>query len=44
MAAACPGNALDPLPRRAYRAALAWLDSGPAQRLDLDILHPVFAQ
>jgi hypothetical protein len=47
MAAACPADtldALDPLPRRAYQVALAWLNSGPAQRLDLDILHPVFAQ
>ena len=47
MAAACRAevlDALDPLPRRAYRAALGWLGSRPAERLDLDILHPVFAQ
>jgi len=40
------GNAelLDPLPRRAYRAALAWLDSGWAGRSASVTGQPVFAQ
>jgi thiamine kinase-like enzyme len=34
----------DPLPRQAYRAALAWLDSGQAQRPAAGTGPPVFAQ
>jgi Ser/Thr protein kinase RdoA (MazF antagonist) len=43
LAAACRAELLDPLPRQAYDGALAWLDSGGAEKLDLAILHPVFA-
>jgi Phosphotransferase enzyme family len=34
MARACDAGRLDPLPRQAYRAALAWLDSRPDSRPD----------
>jgi hypothetical protein len=44
MARACDARWLDPLPRRAYRAALAWLDSGQAQRPAAGAGPPVFAQ
>jgi len=44
MAGACNAELLDPLPRQAYRAALAWLDSGWAQRPAPVTGQPVFAQ
>ena len=43
MAHACNAELLDPLPRQAYRAALAWLDSGWAERPAVTG-QPVFAQ
>ena len=43
LTAACRAELLDPLPRQAYDAALAWLDSGGPQACDLTVLHPVFA-
>jgi len=44
MARACNAELLDPLPRQAYRAALAWLDSGQAERPASVTGRPVFAQ
>jgi Phosphotransferase enzyme family len=44
MAHACNAGLLDPLPRQAYRAALAWLDSGWAERPGSVTGQPVFAQ
>jgi aminoglycoside phosphotransferase len=44
MALACNAGLLDPLPRQAYRAALAWLDSGWAERPASVSGQPVFAQ
>ena len=44
MAAACRAESLDPLPRQAYSSALAWLDSGWAERSAPPTLQPVFAQ
>ena len=44
MALACNAGLLDPLPRQAYRAALAWLDSGWAERPASVTGQPVFAQ
>jgi aminoglycoside phosphotransferase (APT) family kinase protein len=44
MARARGPESLGPLPRQAYRAALAWLDSGRAQRAASDPGPPVFAQ
>jgi aminoglycoside phosphotransferase (APT) family kinase protein len=44
MARACDSGALDPLPRQAYRAALAWLDRGGADGLAEAAGPPVFAQ
>ena len=44
MARACNAELLDPLPRQAYRAALAWLDSGWAERPAPATGQPVFAQ
>jgi aminoglycoside phosphotransferase len=44
MARACDAGLLDPLPRQAYRAALAWLDSGSAERAASVTGRPVFAQ
>jgi hypothetical protein len=44
MAHACNAGLLDPLPRQAYRAALAWLDSGWAEHPASVTGRPVFAQ
>jgi aminoglycoside phosphotransferase (APT) family kinase protein len=44
MARACDAGLLDSLPRQAYRAALAWLDSGWAERFAPAAGQPVFAQ
>ena len=44
MAHACNAELLDPLPRQAYRAALAWLDGGWAERPASVTGQPVFAQ
>jgi thiamine kinase-like enzyme len=44
MACACNAELLDPEPRQAYRAALAWLDSGEARTLASATVQPVFAQ
>jgi hypothetical protein len=44
MARACDAGSLDPLPRQAYRAVLAWLDSGQAERAASVTGQPVFAQ
>jgi thiamine kinase-like enzyme len=44
MAYACNAELPDSLPRRAYRAALAWLDSGWAERSASVTGQPVFAQ
>jgi Phosphotransferase enzyme family len=44
MARACNAELLDPLPRQAYRAALAWLGSGRAERPAAVTGQPVFAQ
>jgi hypothetical protein len=44
MAYACSAELLDPLPRQAYQAALAWLDSGWAERPASLTGQPVFAQ
>jgi hypothetical protein len=44
MARACDPDSLDPLPRQAYRAALAWLDSGWTERPAPVTGQPVFAQ
>jgi aminoglycoside phosphotransferase (APT) family kinase protein len=44
MARASDAELLDPLPRRAYRAALTWLDIGWAQEPALTGEQPVFAQ
>lgn len=44
MARACNAELLDPLPRRAHRAALAWLDSGWAEHPASGAGQPVFAQ
>ena len=44
MARACDPGSLDPLPRQAYRAALAWLDRGQAHRPASAAGPPVFAQ
>jgi len=44
MARACDARSLDPLPRQAYRAALAWLDSGGAESPASTGGQPVFAQ
>jgi hypothetical protein len=44
MARACDAGSLDPLPRQAYRAALAWLDSGGAGSPASTGGRPVFAQ
>jgi len=44
MARVCDAELLDPLPRQAYRAALAWLDSGWAERPARVTGSPVFAQ
>jgi len=44
MARACNAELLDPLPRQAYRAALAWLGSGWAERPPSVSGQPVFAQ
>jgi Ser/Thr protein kinase RdoA (MazF antagonist) len=43
LAAACRPESLDPLSRDAYESALAWLDSGWAEKGDPAIRHPVFA-
>jgi Ser/Thr protein kinase RdoA (MazF antagonist) len=43
LAAACPPESLESLPRQAYDAALDWLDHGWADRPSLPVLHPVFA-
>jgi aminoglycoside phosphotransferase (APT) family kinase protein len=43
MARACNAELLDPLPRQAYRGALAWLDSGWARPASVTG-QPVFAQ
>jgi hypothetical protein len=40
MARACDAGSLDPLPRQAYRAALAWLDSGGAGSAILTAREP----
>jgi hypothetical protein len=44
MAHACDADVLDPLPRQARRAALAWLDSGWAECQASVTGQPVFAQ
>ena len=44
MARARDGGLLDSLPRRAYQAALAWLDSGRAEGRGAVTGRPVFAQ
>lgn len=44
MAHACNAELLDTLPRQAYRAALAWLDSGWAEHPASVTGQPVFAQ
>jgi aminoglycoside phosphotransferase len=44
MARACDAGLLDPLPRQAYRAALAWLDRGGAEHPVSVTGLPVFAQ
>lgn len=44
MARTCDAGLLEPLPRRAYRAALGWLDSGQAKRVVSVSGKPVFAQ
>jgi hypothetical protein len=44
LAHACNAELLDPLPRQACRAALAWLDSGWAERPASVAGQPVFAQ
>ena len=44
MAHTCDARSLESLPRRAYLAALAWLDSGPAERHHSAAGRPVFAQ
>ena len=44
MAGACNAELLDPLPRQAYRAALAWLDGGRAESAASAGGRPVFAQ
>jgi hypothetical protein len=44
MAYACNAGLLDPIPRQAYRAALAWLDSVSAERPASVTGQPVFAQ
>ena len=44
MAQACNAELLDPLSRQAYRAALAWLDSGSADGPASVTGQPVFAQ
>ena len=44
MAHACDAAFLDSLPRRAYRAALAWLDNRWAERPGSVTGQPVFAQ
>jgi aminoglycoside phosphotransferase (APT) family kinase protein len=44
MARACDADLLDPLPRQAHRAALAWLDSGWTERSASVTGQPVFAQ
>jgi aminoglycoside phosphotransferase (APT) family kinase protein len=44
MARACDAGLLDPLPRQAYRAALAWLDSGWAENPASAVGPRVFAQ
>jgi hypothetical protein len=42
MAYACKADLLDPLPRRAYQAALGWLDSGRGERAASGSGKPVF--
>lgn len=44
MSLACNAELLDPLPRQAHRAALAWLDCGSAQHLAAAAGQPVFTQ
>jgi thiamine kinase-like enzyme len=44
MAYACNAELLGSVPRWAYRAALAWLDSGGAERAASVTRQPVFAQ
>lgn len=44
MAGACDAELLDALPRQAYRAALAWLDSGQAECATSVTGPPVLAQ
>jgi hypothetical protein len=44
MARACDPDSLDPLPRQAYRAALAWLDTRWTEHPARVTEHPVFAQ
>jgi aminoglycoside phosphotransferase (APT) family kinase protein len=44
MARACNAGSLDPLPRQAYLAVLAWLDGGQAERAAAVTGQPVFAQ
>ena len=44
MARTCDAGSLAPLPSQAYRAALAWLDRGGAERLASVAGPPVFAQ
>lgn len=44
MSYACNSELLDSLPRQAYRAALAWLGSGRAERSASVTGQPVFAQ
>jgi len=44
MAYACNAGLLDPLPRRAYQAALGWPDSGRGERAASATGQPVFAQ
>jgi hypothetical protein len=43
LAAACPPESLDPLPRQAYNAALDWVDRGWGDRPDPAVVRPVFA-
>jgi hypothetical protein len=44
MARDCDPDTLDPQPRQAYAAVLAWLDTGAGERAASVAGHPVFAQ
>lgn len=44
LAASCQADSLDPVPRQAYRAALAWLDSGCDARTEPGTGRVIFAQ